>query len=174
MPYNQGGKGMAMKKVPITRQGYRDLMKELSRLKREDRIQAMKAIEEARSHGDLTENAEYDAAKEKQAFIERKIYDIESRLTHSEIIETKNLSTDRVVFGSVVFLENLDTGERVQYQLVGPDESDVKQGKISSNSPVGRALIGKKVNDEVSVRAPGGMRNFQVVRIASGSGESDS
>jgi transcription elongation factor GreA len=174
MPYNQGGKGMAMKKVPITRQGYRDLMRELSRLKRVDRIQAMKAIEEARSHGDLTENAEYDAAKEKQAFIERKIYDIESRLTHSEIIETKNLSTDRVVFGSVVFLENLDTGERVQYQLVGPDESDVKQGKISSNSPVGRALIGKKVNDEVSVRAPGGMRNFQVVRIASGSGESDS
>jgi transcription elongation factor GreA len=165
---------MAMKKVPITRQGYRDLMRELSRLKRVDRIQAMKAIEEARSHGDLTENAEYDAAKEKQAFIERKIYDIESRLTHSEIIETKNLSTDRVVFGSVVFLENLDTGERVQYQLVGPDESDVKQGKISSNSPVGRALIGKKVNDEVSVRAPGGMRNFQVVRIASGSGESDS
>jgi transcription elongation factor GreA len=165
---------MAMKKLPITRQGYRDLMNELSRLKRVDRVQAMKAIEEARSHGDLTENAEYDAAKEKQAFIERKIHDIESRLTHSEIIEIKNLSTDRVVFGSVVFLENLDTGERVQYQLVGPDESDVKQGKISSNSPVGRALIGKKVNDEVSVRAPGGMRNFQVVRIASGSGESHS
>ena len=165
---------MAMKKVPITRQGYRDLMNELSRLKRVDRVQAMKAIEEARSHGDLTENAEYDAAKEKQAFIERKIHDIESRLTHSEIIEIKNLSTDRVVFGSVVFLENLDTGERVQYQLVGPDESDVKQGKISSNSPVGRALIGKKVNDEVSVRAPGGMRNFQVVRIDSGSGESHS
>lgn len=165
---------MAMKKVPITRQGYRDLMNELSRLKRVDRVQAMKAIEEARSHGDLTENAEYDAAKEKQAFIERKIHDIESRLTHSEIIEIKNLSTDRVVFGSVVFLENLDTGERVQYQLVGPDESDVKQGKISSNSPVGRALIGKKVNDEVSVRAPGGMRNFQIVRIDSGSGESHS
>jgi len=165
---------MAMKKVPITRQGYRDLMNELSRLKRVDRVQAMKAIEEARSHGDLTENAEYDAAKEKQAFIERKIHDIESRLTHSEIIEIKNLSTDRVVFGSVVFLENLDTGERVQYQLVGPDESDVKQGKISSNSPVGRALIGKKVNDEVSVRTPGGMRNFQVVRIDSGSGESHS
>jgi len=163
-----------MKKVPITRQGYRDLMNELSRLKRVDRVQAMKAIEEARSHGDLTENAEYDAAKEKQAFIERKIHDIESRLTHSEIIEIKNLSTDRVVFGSVVFLENLDTGERVQYQLVGPDESDVKQGKISSNSPVGRALIGKKVNDEVSVRTPGGMRNFQVVRIDSGSGESHS
>jgi len=163
-----------MKKVPITRQGYRDLMNELSRLKRVDRVQAMKAIEEARSHGDLTENAEYDAAKEKQAFTERKIHDIESRLTHSEIIEIKNLSTDRVVFGSVVFLENLDTGERVQYQLVGPDESDVKQGKISSNSPVGRALIGKKVNDEVSVRAPGGMRNFQVVRIDSGSGESHS
>lgn len=164
---------MAMK-IPITRQGYRDLMNELSRLKRVDRVQAMKAIEEARSHGDLTENAEYDAAKEKQAFIERKINDIESRLTHSEIIEIKNLSNDRVVFGSVVFLENLDTGERVQYQLVGPDESNVKQGKISSNSPVGRALIGKKVNDEVSVRAPGGMRNFQVVRIDSGSGESHS
>ena len=163
-----------MRKVPITRQGYQDLMRELSRLKRVDRVQVMKDIEEARAHGDLTENAEYEAAKEKQAFIERKIHDIESRLTHSEIIETQNLSTDRVVFGFVVFLENLDTGERVQYQLVGPDESDVKQGKISSTSPVGRALIGKKVNDEVSVRAPGGIRNFQVVRISSGSGESHS
>ena len=158
---------MTMNKVPITRQGYRDLMRKLNRLKRVDRVQAMKAIEEARSHGDLTENAEYDAAKERQAFIERKINDIESRLTRSEIIETKNLSTDRVVFGSVVFLENLDTGERVQYQLVGPDESDVKQGKISSNSPVGLALIGKKVDDEVSVRTPGGMRNFIVIRISS-------
>ena len=138
-------------------------------MKRVDRVQSMKDIEEARSHGDLTENAEYEAAKERQAFIERKIHDIESRLTHSEIIETQNLSTDRVVFGSVVFLENLDTGEKVQYQLVGPDESDVKQGKISSTSPVGHALIGKKVNDEVIVRAPGGIRNFQVVRISSGS-----
>ena len=158
---------MTMNKVPITRQGYRDLMRKLNRLKRVDRVQAMKAIEEARSHGDLTENAEYDAAKERQAFIERKINDIESRLTRSEIIETKNLSTDRVVFGSVVFLENLDTGERVQYQLVGPDESDVKQGKISSNSPVGLALIGKKVDDEVNVQTPGGMRNFIVIRISS-------
>ena len=158
---------MTMKKVPITRQGYRDLMRVLNSLKRVDRVQATKAIEEARSHGDLTENAEYDAAKERQAFIERKINDIESRLTRSEIIETKNLSTDRVVFGSVVFLENLDTGERVQYQLVGPDESDVKQGKISSNSPVGLALIGKKVDDEVNVQTPGGMRNFIVIRISS-------
>ncbi|UCD72395.1 MAG: transcription elongation factor GreA [Syntrophobacterales bacterium] len=156
-----------MKKLPITRSGYRNLMKELSRLKRVDRVQTMKDIEEARSHGDLTENAEYEAAKERQAFIERKIHDIESRLTHSEIIETKNLSTDRVVFGSVVLLENVDTGERVQYQLVGPDESDVKQGKISSHSPVGCALIGKEVNDEVSVRTPGGMRNFIVMRISS-------
>jgi transcription elongation factor GreA len=158
---------MIMRKVPITRQGYRDLMRELGRLKRVNRVQAMKAIEEARSHGDLTENAEYEAAKEQQAFIERKIYDIESRLTRSEIIETKNLSTDRVVFGSVVFLENLDTGEQVQYQLVGPDESDVKQGKISSSSPVGLALMGKRMNDEVSVRTPGGMRNFIVIRISS-------
>jgi transcription elongation factor GreA len=158
---------MNMKRVPITRQGYRDLMRELDRLKRVDRVQVMKAIEEARSHGDLAENAEYEAAKERQAFIERKIHDIESRLTRSEIIETKNLSTDRVVFGSVVSLENMDTGERVQYQIVGPDESDVKQGKISSSSPVGLALIGKRVDDEVSVRTPGGMRNFFVIRISS-------
>ena len=156
-----------MKKVPISRQGYRDLMKELNRLKRVDRVQAMKAIEEARAHGDLTENAEYEAAKESQAFIERKIHDIESRLSHSEIIDTENLATDRVVFGSVVFLENLDTGERVKYQIVGPDESDVKQGKISSSSPVGLALMGKRVNDEVSVRTPGGMRNFMVIQISS-------
>jgi transcription elongation factor GreA len=158
---------MNMKRVPITRQGYRDLMRELDRLKRVDRVQVMKAIEEARSHGDLAENAEYEAAKERQAFIERKIHDIESRLTRSEIIETKNLSTDRVVFGCVVSLENMDTGERVQYQIVGPDESDVKQGKISSSSPVGLALIGKRVDDEVSVRTPGGMRNFFVIRISS-------
>lgn len=158
---------MTVKKVPITRQGYRELMRELDRLKRVDRIQAMKAVEEARGHGDLTENAEYDAAKERQAFVERKIHDIESRLTSSEIIDTENLSTDRVVFGSVVSLENLDTGERVQYQLVGPDESDVKQGKISSSSPVGLALVGKKVDDEVSVQTPGGVRNFVVIRISS-------
>ena len=158
---------MNMKRIPITRQGYRDLMRELDRLKRVDRVQVVKAIEEARSHGDLAENAEYEAAKERQAFIERKIHDIESRLTRSEIIETKNLSTDRVVFGCVVSLENMDTGERVQYQIVGPDESDVKQGKISSSSPVGLALIGKRVDDEVSVRTPGGMRNFVVIRISS-------
>lgn len=156
-----------MKKVPITRQGYRDLMRELDRLKRVDRVQAMKAIEEARGHGDLSENAEYDAAKERQAFVERKIYDIESRLTSSEIIDTDKLSTDRVVFGSVVLLENLDTGEQVQYQIVGPDESDVKQGKISSSSPVGLALMGKKVDDEVSAQTPGGVRNFVVIRISS-------
>jgi transcription elongation factor GreA len=156
-----------MKKVPITRQGYRDLMRELDRLKRVDRVQAMKAIEEARGHGDLSENAEYDAAKERQAFVERKIYDIESRLASSEIIDTDKLSTDRVVFGSVVSLENLDTGEWVQYQLVGPDESDVKQGKISSSSPVGLALMGKKVDDEVSAQTPGGVRNFVVIRISS-------
>jgi len=166
MPHNQGER-TPMKKVPISRQGYRDLMKELNRLKRVDRVQAMKAIEEARAHGDLTENAEYEAAKESQAFIERKIHDIESRLSHSEIIDTENLATDRVVFGSVVFLENLDTGERVKYQIVGPDESDVKQGKISSSSPVGLALMGKRVNDEVSVRTPGGMRNFVVIQISS-------
>jgi transcription elongation factor GreA len=161
-----------MQKVPITRQGYRNLMRELSRLKRVDRLQAMKAIEEARSHGDLTENAEYDAAKERQGLIEGKIRDIESRLSHSEIIDTKDLPSDRVVFGCVVVLENLDTGQQVQYEIVGPDESNVKQGKISSNSPVGRALIGKKVDDEVSVQAPGGIRNFQVVRISSAPGES--
>jgi transcription elongation factor GreA len=161
-----------MQKVPITRQGYRNLMRELSRLKRVDRVQAMKAIEEARSHGDLTENAEYDAAKERQGLIEGKIRDIESRLSHSEIIDTKDLPSDRVVFGCVVVLENLDTGQQVQYEIVGPDESNVKQGKISSNSPVGHALIGKKVDDEVSVQAPGGIRNFQVVRISSAPGES--
>jgi transcription elongation factor GreA len=160
-----------MKKIPITRQGYQELMKELSRLKRVDRVQAMKAIEDARAHGDLTENAEYEAAKESQAFIERKIHDIESRLSHSEIIDTENLVTDKVVFGSVVFLENLDTGQRVTYQIVGPDESDVKQGKISSSSPVGLALMGKKVDDEVSVRTPGGMRNFVVIQISSAQGE---
>jgi transcription elongation factor GreA len=160
-----------MKKVPITRQGYRDLMNGLNRLKKVDRVQVIKAIEEARAHGDLTENAEYEAAKERQAFIERKIRDIESRLAHSEIVDKKNLPSDRVVFGSVVLLENLDTGEPVQYEIVGPDESDVRQGKISSDSPVGHALIGKQVDDEVSVRTPGGIRNFQVVRISLDRGE---
>ena len=159
-----------MDRIPFTPEGYQTLKEELELLKTVERPQTIQAIEVARAHGDLSENAEYDAAKERQAFVEKRIHDIESRLSHAEIIDTQGLSSDKVVFGSVVVLENLDTEEQVQYEIVGPDESDVKQGKISSDSPVGRALIGKKVEDEVNVRTPGGMRNFQIVRISPGSG----
>ena len=159
-----------MDEVYLTRAGHKKLTKELEFLRNKKRRQLSKAVGEARAHGDLSENAEYDAAKERQAFVEKRIRDIESRLSHAEIIDTQGLSSEKVVFGSVVVLENLDTGEQVQYEIVGPDESDVKQGKISSDSPVGRALIGKKVEDEVNVRTPGGIRNFQIVRISPGLG----
>ena len=154
-----------MARAPITREGYNQLQKEMDNLTKVVRPQVVKAIEEARAHGDLSENAEYEAAKEKQAFTEKRIFDIEQRLATCEIIETCNYPTDKVGFGSVVTLQNLNNGGEVTYQIVGPDESDIPSGKISIVSPLGRALLSKEVDDEVAVQAPGGVKTYTVLKI---------
>jgi transcription elongation factor GreA len=156
---------MIMARAPITREGHHQLQKELDNLKKVVRPQVIKAIEEARAHGDLSENAEYDAAKEKQAFTEKKIHEIEQRLAACEIIDACNFPTDKVGFGSVVTLENHNNGGQVTYQIVGPDESDIPSGKISIVSPLGKALLGKEVDDEVAVQTPGGLKNYTVLKI---------
>ncbi|UCE52389.1 MAG: transcription elongation factor GreA [Desulfobacterales bacterium] len=154
-----------MDKVPVTRKGYETLKKELESLRRIERPQNIKAIEEARSHGDLSENAEYAAAKDRQGFIEGRISELEYKLAHADIIETKKLPKDRAVFGSRVVLENIETGEDVQYQLVGSDESDIEKGRISVSSPLGKAILGKKPGDELTVQVPGGKRAYELVDI---------
>jgi len=155
-----------MARSPITRNGYNQLHKELENLKKAVRPQVIKAIEEARAHGDLSENAEYVAAKEQQSFVEMKIREIEQKLANSEIMDTLNLSKDKVGFGSVVTLENLDNGGEVTYQILGPDESDIPSGKISITSPLGKALIEKEVDDEVIVKSPGGIKKYTILKIA--------
>ena len=155
-----------MARSPITRNGYNHLHKELENMKKVIRPRVIKAIEEARAHGDLNENAEYVAAKEQQSFVEKKIREIEQKLANSEIIDHINLPDGKVGFGSTVTLENLDNGGEVTYQIVGPDESDISSGKISIVSPLGKALIGKEVEDEVKVQTPGGAKNYTILKIA--------
>jgi transcription elongation factor GreA len=155
-----------MARTPITRDGYNQLHKELENLKKIVRPQVIKAIEEARAHGDLSENAEYVAAKERQSFVEKKIHEIEQKLANSEIMDTSNVSGSHVGFGSTVTLENLENGGEVTYRIVGPDESDVQSGKISITSPLGKALIGKEVDNEVTVKTPGGIKKYTLLRIA--------
>ena len=159
-------KGIDMARNPITRNGYNQLHKELENLKRFVRPQVIKAIEEARAHGDLNENAEYDAAKERQSFVEKKIQETEQKLANSEIIDNIKPSFDKVGFCSIVTLENLDHGGQVTYQIVGPDESDISSGKISITSPLGRALIGKQADEDVTVQAPGGTKKYTILKIA--------
>ena len=154
-----------MDKIPVTRQGFEKLKKELKNLKRVERPENIRAIEEARAHGDLSENAEFHAAKDRQGFIEGRIGELEFKIANADIIETKKLPKDRAVFGCRVILENIDTGEDVEYQLVGPDESDIAKGRISVSSPLGRAIIGKKPGDELTVQVPGGKRIYELVDI---------
>ena len=154
-----------MKRIPVTKKGFEALKKELENLKRVERPQNIKAIEEARAHGDLSENAEYAAAKDRQGFVEGRISELEFKLANIDIIETDKLPKDRAVFGSKVVLENIETGEDVRYQLVGPDESDVENGRISVSSPLGKAIIGRKPGDELSLQVPGGRRTYELVEI---------
>lgn len=154
-----------MDRIPMTQEGHEQLKEELKRLKTKERYAVAKEIEVARAHGDLSENAEYEAAKDKQGHIEAKIRDLEGKLARAEVIDTTKLSSDKVVFGATVELEDLDTGEELQVQIVGPDEGDVKKGKISIHSPMARALIGKEVEDEAVVKAPGGTRSYEVKAI---------
>ena len=155
-----------MSKVPLTVTGAEKLREELHRLKTVDRPSVVAAIAEARSHGDLSENAEYDAAKERQGFIEGRIQEVEGKLSNAQIIDPKLLDADgRCVFGATVEMEDQDSGDGVTYQIVGEDEADIKNGKISVNSPVARALIGKYAGDIAQVQAPGGIREYEIIDV---------
>ncbi len=154
-----------MERVPITREGYKALKKELEHLKKIERPKNIQAIEDARSHGDISENAEFEAAKDRQAFLDGRVGELEYKLSRADIIDPETLPKDRVVFSSSVVLENIDTGENVKYQLVGPDESNVEKGRISVLSPLGKAMIGKKPGDEIVLQTPGGQRSYELVEI---------
>jgi transcription elongation factor GreA len=155
-----------MSKVPLTVAGAEKLRDELHRLKTIERPSVIAAIAEARSHGDLSENAEYDAAKERQGFVEGRIQEVEGKLSNAQIIDPKLLDADgRCVFGATVDLEDQDTGASVTYQIVGEDEADIKIGKLSLASPMARALIGKYVGDIAQVQAPGGIREYEVIDV---------
>ena len=149
----------------MTKKGYESLRAQLKKLKTTDRQEVIKEIAAAAAHGDLSENAEYDAAKEKQGFIEGKISDIERKLSQARVIDTSSLSADRVVFGVTVLLEDHSSGAEVRYQIVGIDEADVEAGKISVGSPIARALIGREEGDDVEVRAPGGVKHYSILEI---------
>jgi transcription elongation factor GreA len=154
-----------MERVPITKEGYERLKIELQRLQKEERPGVIRAIEEARGHGDITENAEYEAAKDKQGLIEGRIQDLCEKMRHSEIIEPTDNENGKAIFGSTVVLEDLETGEVISYRLVGPYESDVQAGTISVTAPIGKALIGKEEGEEVRVQTPKGARSFEVLEI---------
>lgn len=155
-----------MNKVPLTVNGAEKLRAELHQLKTVERPAVIAAIAEARSHGDLSENAEYDAAKERQAFVEGRIQEVEGKLSNAQIIDPKLLDADgRCVFGATVDLEEQDSGASTTYQIVGEDEADIKAGKISVNSPIARALIGKFAGDIAQVQAPGGLREYEVIDV---------
>ncbi|MDR0564377.1 MAG: transcription elongation factor GreA [Azoarcus sp.] len=155
-----------MTKIPLTIAGAQALRTELHRLKTVERPGVIAAIAEARSHGDLSENAEYDAAKDRQGFIEGRILEIEGKLGNAQIIDPSLLDADgRCVFGATVTLEDMDSGQNVTYQIVGDDEADIRQGKISVSSPVARALIGKYAGDVAEVRAPNGTREYEILDV---------
>lgn len=155
-----------MNKTPLTVAGAEKLRLELHRLKTIDRPNVIAAIAEARSHGDLSENAEYDAAKERQGFIEGRIAEVEGKLANAQIIDPKLLDADgRCVFGATVQLEDMDSGQMVTYQIVGEDEADIKELKISVSSPIARALIGKYAGDIAEVQAPGGVREYEIIDV---------
>jgi len=155
-----------MNKVPLTVIGAEKLKQELHNLKHVQRPEVIQAISEARAQGDLSENAEYDAAKERQSFIEGRIADLEGKLSNSQIIDPALLDADgRCVFGATVDLEDTESGDTVTYQIVGDDEADIKQGKISISSPIARALIGKSAGDIAEVLAPGGAREYEILDV---------
>lgn len=159
-------KGMHMSSVPLTRRGAEALSAELDRLKRVERPAVIQAIAEARAQGDLSENAEYDAARERQGFVEGRIAELEGKLSNAQIIDPAELDAEgRVVFGATVELEELESGKQLVYQIVGEDEADIKEGRVSVTSPVARALIGKSAGDVAEVQAPGGVREYEILGV---------
>jgi transcription elongation factor GreA len=150
----------------MSRLGYKRLREELDRLEKKERPRVVRSIEVARAHGDLSENAEYHAAKERQGMIEGRILELKDKLSRAEVIDCSKVDCARVVFGTIVKLADMDTDEEVTYQLLGPEEADVKKGSISVMSPLGRSIIGKTVGDEVLAKTPGGIREFEVLEIS--------
>jgi len=150
----------------MTKSGYESLKEKLKRMKTVDRQQIIQEIQAAAAQGDLSENAEYDAAKEKQSFIEGKIKEIETKIAGAKVIDVSSLSSDKVVFGATVTLEDEDKGDEVRYSIVGVDEADLSLGKISISSPIARALIGKEDGDSVQVKTPGGIRNYLILNVS--------
>ena len=155
-----------MDKVPMTAEGHAAMMDEVKHLKSVERPRIIKAIEEARSHGDLSENAEYHAAKEQQGWTEARVAELEDKLSRAEIIDISKLSGDVVKFGAKVTLIDEETDEKTAYQIVGEFEADVKKGKISVSSPIARAIIGKKMGDSVEVNTPGGGKSYEIAKVA--------
>jgi len=154
-----------LEQIPFTKEGYDFLKKELERLKTVERPENIKSIEKARAHGDLSENAEYHAAKEKQSFLEGRIGEISYKISNAKIIDPETLAKDVIRFASKVRIENMDSEEEIEYMIVGPDEADIKKGKISVSSPLGKALLGKKSGDEAVLQAPGGKRIYEIIEI---------
>ena len=154
-----------MDKIPITNIGFEKLEEELKILKSIERPTVIKSIAEAREHGDLSENAEYHAAKEKQSFIEGRIADLENKISRAEVIITKKLKSNKVIFGATVTLGEIGKKKKLVYQIVGTEEADVESGKISISSPLAKALLGKKVDDSVEVYSPGGSKEYEVENI---------
>jgi transcription elongation factor GreA len=154
-----------MERIPFTKEGLEKVKEDLTRLQRVDRPENIRAIEEARSHGDLSENAEYHAAKERQSFIEGKIIALRGVIGKAEVIEVDKGSSDRAVFGKIVLLYDLQTDQEVKYQLLGPYESKPEKGILSVASPLGQALIGGRAGDEISVKTPGGIQEFEILEI---------
>ena len=154
-----------MARIPITKKGYEALQAELERYKKVERPKNIRDIEEARAHGDISENAEFEAAKERQSHIDGRIRDLEHKLAEAQIIDTSNLSTEKVVFGATVTVKDLQSDKEQRYTLVGQYEADLKNGKISVQSPVGRALIGKRVGDTLEVQTPAKVAEYEVLNI---------
>ncbi len=154
-----------MSKVPMTAESYARLQEEMKRLKTVDRLEVIKAIAEAREHGDISENAEYHAARERQGFIEGRLSELEDKISRAEVIDPSTLSGKDIKFGATVTLADEDTDEKTTYQIVGEDEADIKQRRLSITSPLARALIGKKVGDSVEVPTPRGSKVYEITRV---------
>lgn len=154
-----------MNKIPMTKYGHKQLKEELDRLKKVERPKVIDEIETARAHGDLSENAEYHAAKERQGFIEGRIQELQAKISNAEVIDPATMSGDRVVFGATVTIYDFGTDEENTYQIVGDDEADIKENKISFSSPIARALIGKREGEEVQFKTPGGQKELEIVEV---------
>lgn len=154
-----------MPQIPMTKEGYEQLKEELDHLKKVERPEVVEEIEKARAHGDLSENAEYDAAKERQGFIEGRIQELQSKISQAQIIDPSQLSGDKVMFGATVTIFDLEDDEQKTYKIVGDDEADIEENKISYSSPIAQALIGKSVAEEVTIETPGGDKNVEIVEV---------